>query len=108
MTIAQQIITVGLCAVGTMLTRFLPFAIFSGKKSTPKYIRYLGNALPGAIFGMLVVYCLKGIDFTVKSYGIPELLSVGLTAVLHIWKKNMFLSIAGGTACYMLLVNFVF
>lgn len=108
MTIAQQIITIGLCAVGTMLTRFLPFAIFSRKKSTPKYIRYLGNALPGAIFGMLVVYCLKGINFTAKSYGIPELLSVGLTAALHIWKKNMFLSIAGGTACYMLLVNFVF
>lgn len=108
MTIAQQIITISICAVGTMLTRFLPFAIFSGKKSTPKYIRYLGNALPGAIFGMLVVYCLKGINFTAKSYGIPELLSVGLTAALHIWKKNMFLSIAGGTACYMLLVNFVF
>lgn len=108
MTLAQQIITIGLCAVGTMLTRFLPFAIFSRKKSTPKYIRYLGNALPGAIFGMLVVYCLKGINFTAKSYGIPELLSVGLTAALHIWKKNMFLSIAGGTACYMLLVNFVF
>ena len=108
MTIAQQIITIGLCAVGTMLTRFLPFAIFSGKKSTPKYLRSLGNARPGAIFGMLVVYCLKGINFTVKSYGIPELLSVGLTAALHIWKKNMFLSIAGGTACYMLLVNFVF
>ena len=108
MTIAQQIITIGLCAVGTMLTRFLPFAIFSGKKPTPEYIRYLGNALPGAIFGMLVVYCLKGINFTAKSYGIPELLSVGLTATLHIWKKNMFLSIAGGTACYMLLVNFVF
>jgi len=108
MTIAQQIITIGLCAVGTMLTRFLPFAIFSGKKSTPKYIRYLGNALPGAIFGMLVIYCLKGINFTAKSYGIPELLSVGLTAALHIWKKNMFLSISGGTACYMLLVNFVF
>lgn len=108
MTIAQQIITIGLCAVGTMLIRFLPFAIFSEKKSTTKYIRYLGNALPGAIFGMLVVYCLKGINFTAKSYGIPELLSVGLTAALHIWKKNMFLSIAGGTACYMLLVNFVF
>ena len=108
MTLAQQIITIGLCAVGTMLTRFLPFAIFSEKKPTPDYIKYLGNALPGAIFGLLVVYCLKGIDFTVKSYGIPELLSVIITAVLHIWRKNMFLSIACGTACYMLLVNFVF
>lgn len=108
MTLAQQIITIGLCAVGTMLTRFLPFAFFSEKKPTPDYIKYLGNALPGAIFGLLVVYCLKGIDFTVKSYGIPELLSVIITAGLHIWRKNMFLSIACGTACYMLLVNFVF
>ena len=108
MTLAQQIITIGLCAVGTMLTRFLPFAIFSEKKPTPDYIKDLGNALPGAIFGLLVVYCLKGIDFTVKSYGIPELLSVIITAGLHMWRKNMFLSIACGTACYMLLVNFVF
>ena len=57
MTILQQAITIILCALGTMLTRFLPFLVFNPKKPTPKYIQYLGSALPGAIFGMLVVYC---------------------------------------------------
>ena len=59
MTILQQAITIILCALGTLLTRFLPFLVFSPKKPTPKYIQYLGSALPGAIFGMLVVYCLR-------------------------------------------------
>ena len=108
MTIFKQVVTIGLCAVGTMFTRFLPFAVFSGKKPTPKYIEYLGKALPGAVFGMLVVYCLRNVNFTVQSYGIPELLSVAVTGALHVWKKNMFLSIAAGTAFYMVLVNFVF
>ena len=62
MTILQQAITIILCALGTMLTRFLPFLVFNPKKPTPKYIQYLGSALPGAIFGMLVVYCLRGVD----------------------------------------------
>lgn len=62
MTIFQQVVTIGLCAVGTMFTRFLPFAVFSGKKPTPKYIEYLGKALPGAVFGMLVMYCLRNVN----------------------------------------------
>ena len=62
MTLTEQIITIGLCALATMLTRFLPFILFSGKRKTPEYIKYLGNALPAAIFGMLVVYCLKNVN----------------------------------------------
>ena len=65
MTILQQAITIILCALGTMLTRFLPFLVFNPKKPTPKYIQYLGSALPGAIFGMLVVYCLRNVDVRV-------------------------------------------
>ena len=53
MTLAQQFITIGLCAIATILTRFVPFLLFSGKK-TPRFVQYLGQALPGAIFGMLV------------------------------------------------------
>ena len=96
MTILQQTITIILCALGTMLTRFLPFLVFNPKKPTPKYIQYLGSALPGAIFGMLVVY------------GLPELIAIAVTISLHLWKRQMLLSIAGGTVCYMLLVQFVF
>lgn len=108
MTIPQQIITIAICVLGTMLTRFLPFLIFSSKKPTPKYIAYLGKALPCAVFGMLVVYCLKNVSILTGTHGLPELLAIAVTAGLHLWKKNMLLSIAGGTIVYMLLVQLVF
>lgn len=108
MTIEQQILTIALCAAGTMTTRFLPFLIFSSKKPTPGYIRYLGKALPSAIFGMLVIYCLKNVEILEGSHGLPELISIALVTGLHLWKRQMLLSIAGGTICYMLLVQLVF
>ena len=108
MTILQQAITIVLCAFGTLLTRFLPFLVFSPKKPTPKYIQYLGSALPGAIFGMLVVYCLRNVDVLHFPHGLSELIAIAVTISLHLWKKQMLLSIAGGTVCYMLLVQFVF
>ena len=108
MTISQQIITIALCAAGTMLTRYVPFLIFSSKRPTPGFIQYLGKALPSAIFGMLVIYCLKNVNVLGKSHGLPELIAILVTRALHLWKKQMLLSIAGGTVCYMLLVQRVF
>lgn len=108
MTLTQQIITIALCAAATMLTRFLPFLIFSEKRPTPQYIQYLGKALPAAIFGMLVVYCLKGVSLFTGSHGLPEFAAILLIVVLHVWKRNMLLSIAAGTVFYMLLVQLVF
>lgn len=108
MTLTQQIITIVICAAGTMATRFLPFLLFSDKRPTPRYIQYLGKALPAAIFGMLVVYCLKNVDLLSGGHGIPELIAILVTAGLHLWKRQMLLSIAGGTLCYMLLVQLIF
>ena len=108
MSLTQQIITIGICVVGTMLTRFLPFLIFKEGRPTPKYVQYLGKALPLAIFGMLVVYCLRNVSVWSESHGIPEGIAVIVTAALHMWKRQMLVSIAGGTVCYMLLVQFVF
>ena len=92
----------------TILTRFLPFLIFRGDRKIPDIIVYLGKVLPYAIMGMLVVYCLKDISFLAAPYGIPELLGCLAVALLHIWKRNTLLSIGGGTALYMLLVQLVF
>ena len=108
MTLPQQAITILLCALGTMLTRFLPFLVFSPKRPTPKYIQYLGKALPGAIFAMLVVYCLRNVNALQFSYGLPELIAIAVTIGLHLWKRQMLVSIAGGTVCYMLLVQIIF
>lgn len=108
MTFPQQIITIAVCALATMATRFLPFLIFSEKRPTPKYIQYLGKALPAATFGFLVVYCLKNVSIFTGSHGLPELIAIAVTVALHLWKRKMLISIAGGTICYMLLVQLVF
>lgn len=108
MTLTQQIITIAMCVLATVLTRYLPFIIFSGKRPTPKYIQYLGKVLPGAIFAMLVVYCLKNVSPLQYSYGLPELIAIAVTVGLHCFKRQMLLSIAGGTVCYMLLVQLGF
>lgn len=92
----------------TLLLRFLPFLIFRGKKETPEFVEYLGKVLPFSIVAMLVIYCLKGIDFIGDNKGIPEIIA-GLTVVfLHVWKRNNLLSIITGTGLYMLLVQLFF
>lgn len=108
MTLSQQIITIGIVVLGTMTTRFLPFLVFPAGKPTPKYVQYLGKVLPSAVFGLLVVYCLKNVNILAGSHGLPELIAIAAVAALHLWKRQMLLSIAGGTICYMLLVQFVF
>lgn len=97
-----------LVVLGTMMTRFLPFLLFPADKPTPKYVQYLGKVLPAAVFGLLVIYCLKDVNIFTGSHGIPELIAIGVIVLLHLWKKQMLLSIAGGTICYMLLVQLVF
>lgn len=108
MTAAQRIITIAVVVFGTMLTRFIPFIVFPAGKPTPKYIQYLGRALPGAVFGMLVIYCLKNVSLFSGSHGLPELVSIAVVVALHLWKRQMLISIAAGTVCYMLLVQLVF
>ena len=108
MTVTQQLITIAMVIFGTMLTRFLPFLLFPAGKPTPKYIQYLGKVLPAAVFGLLVIYSLKNVSLFAGSHGIPEFISIAVVIGLHLWKRQMLLSIAGGTVCYMLLVQFVF
>lgn len=108
MTLTEQIITIGVVVFGTMLTRFLPFLVFPAGKKTPRYVQYLGKALPAAVFGLLVVYCLKQVNVFTGSRGIPEALAIAVVVLLHLWKRQMLLSIAGGTIVYMALVQGVF
>ncbi|PWM40408.1 MAG: branched-chain amino acid transporter AzlD [Clostridiales bacterium] len=108
MTLSQQMITIGMVILGTMITRFLPFLLFPAGRPTPKFIQYLGNMLPAAALGMLVIYCLKDVRLLQGNHGLPELISIAVVAGLHCWKRKMLLSIAAGTVCYMLLIQFVF
>ncbi len=108
LSVKQTVIVVLVAAVCTFATRLFPFALFGGKKEVPKFVSYLGDILPTAIIGVLIVYCLK--DFTGGDINVilPQIIAVALTAGVHLWRKNTLLSIAVGTIGYMLLINFVF
>ena len=109
MTTVQMGITIAVCTAATMLTRFLPFLIFSSKdQDPPEVVRYLGRVLPAAIFGMLIIYCLRNVTPLSGSHGIPEAIAIAVTVALHKWKHQTLVSIAGGTVCYVLLVQMVF
>ena len=108
LTPIQTLAIIFAVAAGTQITRWLPFWLFPEKKEPPQVVTDLGRLLPPAMMGLLVVYCLKGVAWTASPYGAPELLAIAAVALLHRWKGNVLLSIAGGTALYMLLVQLVF
>ena len=104
----HSILIVAVVAVVTIALRFLPFFIFGGKRKTPEIILYLGKVLPYAIMGMLVVYCLRSIYGSSVEVGVAQLMACVAVVLLHLWKRNTLVSIIGGTAVYMVLVQMVF
>lgn len=105
MTTAQMLATIAIAAAATILTRAVPFIAFPAGRQTPPYIQYLGRVLPGAVFGLLVVYCLREVDVFTGMRGLPETLGVLVAGGTYLWKRNMLLSIAVSTVLYMLIVN---
>jgi len=108
LTTTEALIIVAILALGTAITRFLPFVFFPNAASAPRYIVYLGKVLPTSAIGLLVVYCLRDVEFAAAPFGLPEAIAIAVVAALHIWRKNTLLSIAVGTIIYMALVQFVF
>ncbi len=102
---AHAAVLVAVMAAFTMLLRFLPFLIFRKGRTTPAYVSYLGQVLPQAIIGMLVIYCLKDISFAAAPFGLPELLACAAVVGLQIWRRSSLVSILAGTAVYMLLIR---
>lgn len=108
LSFSKTLIVVLVAAACTFATRLIPFIFFGGKKEVPKFIKYLGDILPMAIIGVLIIYCLGSIETGDIKVIAPQLIGVAITSVMHIWKKNTLLSIAVGTISYMLLIHFVF
>ena len=104
----ETFVTAVMLSLGIIATRAVPFLLFSNKDKLPPWVLYLGGALPHASMAMLLVFCLKDIRLFHAPHGLPELLALLFTAGLHVWRNNVLLSIAGGTVCYMMLVQHVF
>lgn len=112
MTIIQQVISIGIAAVANFLTRVSPFLIFDhskkGSDEISPFIDGLGKFLPPVIMGMLVVYCFRNVDFLSGTHGLPDIIATIITVLIHLWRRNMCLSLLVGTVSYILLVNFIF
>ena len=108
LTAAEALASIAVMSAVTFLTRVLPFLLFDRGEHPPKIVLYLGKVLPPAIIAMLIVYCLKSVTPFAGSRGIPEAIALLVTVGLHKWKHETLLSVAGGTLCYVLLVQLVF
>lgn len=108
MTGIQVLITILLLSGATILIRFLPFLLFPAGKDIPKGVLYLGHVLPAAVMGMLVVYCFKDVSVLSGSHGLPEAIGTLFVIVSYLKRRNLLLSIGGGTAFYMILVQVIF
>jgi branched-subunit amino acid transport protein AzlD len=108
LTPVQTLMMILAVAAGTQLTRWLPFLLFPEHRQPPRTVTYLGRVLPAAMMGLLVVYCLRNVPLWAAPHALPEALALALVAVLHRWKGSVLLSIAGGTALYMFLIQAVF
>lgn len=107
-SIGQSFAIIAVAALCTILLRAFPFLVFGGKKEVPKTVRDLGAVLPASIMAVLVVYCLRDVDFAATGHFLPSVIACILVVGLHLWKKNILLSIGLGTICYMALVQLVF
>lgn len=107
LSVERSMLIIAVCALCTFFERALPFLIF-GSRPVPEVIRYLGRILPMAVMATLVVYCLRNVGFTAAADFLPELISLAVVTLLHLWRRNTFLSIFAGTACYMVLIQLVF
>ena len=108
LTTVQILAIILAVSLGTQMTRWLPFLLFPESRQPPKVVLYLGKVLPPAMMGLLTVYCFKNVSWLSGTHGAPELLASAAVVGLHLWKRNVLFSIAGGTALYMVLVQAVF
>lgn len=105
--VLDTLLMVLMIAAVTAALRFAPFFIFNSERPVPKFVTYLGRVLPYSIMAMLVVYCVKHVSFSKAVFWLPELISVIVTVLLHLWKRNTLWSIIGGTACYMIMIRWM-
>lgn len=108
LSVTRSFLIILVVALATFGTRVFPFILFPKGKEVPKTIQYLGKVLTPAVIGMLVIYCLKETVLLAMPYGIPELFSVAVVVILHVWKRNNLLSIGAGTVLYMFLIQNIF
>ncbi|MFC7978280.1 branched-chain amino acid transporter permease [Streptomyces cinereoruber] len=101
---AHAFAVVGVIALVTLALRAAPFLVLR-RPAAHGYLRHLGEKMPTGVMVLLVAYTVKDVDVTAHPYGLPHLVPLAVAALLYAKTDNALLSIGGGVALHMLLVN---
>jgi branched-subunit amino acid transport protein AzlD len=98
-----------LSGVVVLLCRALPFILLAGGKNPLAKQRVFVFIAEKVIPPLaMVLLCTNAIVSPVRDDGallLPVAASSLLTALVHIFRRNVLLSIAAGTVCYMVLIR---
>ena len=103
MTSEYMLTCIFMAALINISLRYAPF-LAPGSFLRKGFIQFLGRYLPGVIMSILVIFCIKD-TFGHQDKMLMTLVSGTFVALIHIWKRNVLLSIGGGTALYMFLIS---
>ncbi|MBW7469697.1 AzlD domain-containing protein [Marinobacter sp. M216] len=94
---------IAVAAVATFATRVIPFLFFERHTDHP-LVQHLGRYLPASVMALLaVIFLQRSASWTGSVPGLDALVPGLLVVCLHLWRGNALLSIAAGTASYMML-----
>ena len=87
------------------ITRTLPY-FFAEKLRQAKMVEYIGKQLPAYIMMLLLIYEIDVTTFLKWPYGIPHLIALLIVILIHLWQRQVLLSLFLGTISYLFLTNF--
>lgn len=96
-----------LAAAITFVLRLIPFGVRSALKDSA-LVANLAAWLPMGAIICLGFYVIAEIDYSSTETALPYLAGAGVTALLHLWRRNLALSLIAGTATCVVLANWVF
>ena len=96
-----------LAAIGTAVAvtwalRALPFAALAALRAGP-LLGHLNVALPAGVLVILTVYTLRAVDPAAPAAAWPTAVALTVTVSLHLWRRNVLLSLLAGTAVHTVL-----
>lgn len=87
----------------TFTLRLAPFVALRRVQDSP-LVAYLGRVMPLGVMVILVLYTLSHVDLGVAPHGLREAAALAVTIGLHLWRRNVALSLLAGTGTYVALL----
>jgi branched-subunit amino acid transport protein AzlD len=88
----------------TWVLRALPFAVLAPMRRSA-VVRYLSLHMPLGIMVILAFYTVRNVSAAGAVPGWSAIAALAVTVGLHLWRRNVLLSIVAGTLTNVLIVS---